>query len=58
MIMKKYIAPSMEVHQLEAENMLALSAVETPTDKKYDVLSNRYEEDFSATETDFWGNEL
>lgn len=51
---KQYIAPLVEIHVYEAENMLALSSFDQAASKDYNVLS-REEEDIP---TDFWGNEF
>lgn len=50
--MKKnqYIAPSVEIHTLEAENMMALSASRNPADKDYEVLTNGRDDEYS----DIW----
>ena len=50
--MKKnqYIAPSVEVHALEAENMMALSTSRNPANKDYNVLTNERDDDYS----DIW----
>ena len=50
--MKKnqYIAPSVEIHTLEAENMMVLSATRNPADKDNEVLTNERDDEYS----DIW----